>query len=208
MSSSAHLAFHRTASRCCSTTSARCGATWVSPRLMPPPLGGSYPPTIDKPMMLSSMISLPRVGSYPWRIRLARLIFWGADPEATGYESTCGMMAYSRYPGVGSSHPDTLYPQCEWKWMPLHLPPSRKRTALHRLCSHPVRRCIETINPILRGWVHDFAVGHASRCFADVRRWVEKKGRRRLAAARQRRGFGWKRWRSRWLYDTLELFDE
>jgi RNA-directed DNA polymerase len=92
--------------------------------------------------------------------------------------------------------------------MPLHLPPSRKRTTLYRLYSQPVRRCIETINPILRGWVHDFAVGHASRCFADVRRWVEKKGRRHLAAARQRRGFSWKRWRSRWLYDTLELFDE
>ena len=102
------------------------------------------------------------------------------------------------------------------KWMPWRLPQGKKRTALlrrlkpvfYRLRSQPVRRLIETINPILRGWVHYFAVGHASRCFAYVRRWVEKKVRRHLAASRQRRGFGWKRWSSRWLYDTLGLFDE
>jgi hypothetical protein len=29
-----------------------------------------------------------------------------------------------------------------------------------------------------------------------------------LAKARQRRGFGWKRWSSRWLYDGLGLFGE
>jgi RNA-directed DNA polymerase len=102
------------------------------------------------------------------------------------------------------------------KWMPLRLPQGKKRTALlrrlklafRRLRSQPVQRVIEAINPILRGWAHYFAVGHASRCFAYVRRWVEKKVRRHLAAARQRRGFGWKRWSSRWLYDTLGLFDE
>lgn len=101
------------------------------------------------------------------------------------------------------------------KWMPLRLPQGKKRTALlrrlkpvfQRLRSQPVQRVIATINPILRGWVHYFAFGHASRCFAYVRRWVEKKVRRHLAAARKRRGFGWKRWSSRWLYDTLGLFD-
>jgi RNA-directed DNA polymerase len=101
------------------------------------------------------------------------------------------------------------------KWMPLRLPQGKKRTALlrrlkpvfQRLRSQPVQRLIETINPILRGWVHYFAFGHASRCFAYVRRWVGKKVRRHLAAARKRRGFGWKRWSSRWLYDTLGLFD-
>ena len=38
-----------------------------------------------------------------------------------------------------------------------------------------------------------FAIGHSSRCFSYVRRWVEKKIRRHLMRARQRRGFGWKR---------------
>jgi RNA-directed DNA polymerase len=40
---------------------------------------------------------------------------------------------------------------------------------------------IEKINPILRGWVQYFAVGHSSRCFSFIRRWVEKKIRVRRA---------------------------
>jgi RNA-directed DNA polymerase len=35
---------------------------------------------------------------------------------------------------------------------------------------------------------------------------VEKKVRRHLMRARNRKGFGWKRWSRRWLYDTLRLF--
>jgi RNA-directed DNA polymerase len=34
---------------------------------------------------------------------------------------------------------------------------------------------IEEINPILRGWVKCFAMGHSSRCFAFIRDWVQKK---------------------------------
>ncbi len=67
---------------------------------------------------------------------------------------------------------------------------------------------IAKINPILRGWVNYFAVGNSSRCFSFIRMWVEKKLRRLLAKARQRRGFGWKRWSNRWLYDGLGLFNE
>jgi RNA-directed DNA polymerase len=67
---------------------------------------------------------------------------------------------------------------------------------------------IETINPILRGWVNYFAVGHSGRCFSFIRNWVEKKIRRHLAKARQRRGFGWKRWSRRWLYEELGLYGE
>jgi putative transposase len=59
----------------------------------------------------------------------------------------------------------------------------------------------------LRGLVNYFAMGHASRCFSFIRNWVEQKIRRHLAKSRQRRGFGWKRWSRRWLYDALGLFD-
>jgi len=101
------------------------------------------------------------------------------------------------------------------RWMPLYLPQTKKRTALLRrlkvifrgLRSQPVTRVIETINPVLRGWVNYFAMGHASRCFSFIRNWVEQKIRRHLAKSRQRRGFGWKRWSRRWLYDALGLFD-
>ncbi len=88
------------------------------------------------------------------------------------------------------------------RWMPLLIPKMKKRTALlrqlravfQRSRSQPVDRIIEQINPILRGWVNYFAVGHSSRCFSYIRDWVEKKIRSHLARACQRRGFGWKRW--------------
>ena len=101
------------------------------------------------------------------------------------------------------------------RWMPLYRPQMKKRTALLRrlkvmfrgLRSQPVTRVIEMINPVLRGWVNYFAMGHASRCFSFIRNWIEQKIRRHLAKSRQRRGFGWKRWSRRWLYDALGLFD-
>jgi RNA-directed DNA polymerase len=102
------------------------------------------------------------------------------------------------------------------RWMPLRTPRGKKRTALlqtlkqvfrsHR--SRPVTEVIARINPILRGWVQYFAFGHSSRCFSYIRDWVEKKIRHHLARARQRHGFGWKRWSREWLYGTLGLFDE
>src|SRR5215831_8398462 len=72
--------------------------------------------------------------------------------------------------------------------------------------SQPVNRLIEQINPILRGWVTYFAIGNSSRCFSFIRSWVEKKIRRHLARACQRQGFGWKRWSTEWIYETLGLF--
>jgi hypothetical protein len=38
------------------------------------------------------------------------------------------------------------------------------------------------INPILRGWVNYFAVGHSSECFSFIQDWVEKKVRRKACA--------------------------
>jgi RNA-directed DNA polymerase len=102
------------------------------------------------------------------------------------------------------------------RWMPLRIPQTKKRTELlqkmkrtfRRFESQPVQRVIDRINPMLRGWVNYFAVGHSSKCFSFIRNWVEKKVRRHLAKARKRQGFGWKRWSRRWLYDALGLFDD
>ena len=100
------------------------------------------------------------------------------------------------------------------KWRANYAPHLKKRTALlrrlrelfRRYQSQPVDRMIDLINPVLRGWVTYFAVGHSSRCFGYVKDWVEKKVRRHLMRARKRKGFGWKRWSRQWLYDTLGLF--
>jgi RNA-directed DNA polymerase len=101
-------------------------------------------------------------------------------------------------------------------WRPQYTPRMKKRTALlvklreifRRFMSQPVEQVIELINPILRGWVHYFAVRHSSRCFSFVKDWVEKKIRRHMMRARKRKGFGWQQWSRRWLYDGLGLFKE
>lgn len=101
-------------------------------------------------------------------------------------------------------------------WRPQYTPKLKKRTAVlaklrdifRRHASQPVGRVIEMINPILRGWVNYFAVGHSGRCFTSIKDWVEKKTRRHLMRARKRQGFGWKRWSREWIYNVLGLFND
>jgi RNA-directed DNA polymerase len=101
-------------------------------------------------------------------------------------------------------------------WRPQFTPALKQRTALlHKLKeefrrwdSQPVERVIAVINPILRGWVNYFRVGHSARCLTYVKDWVEKKVRRHLMGARHRPGFGWKRWRRTWIYGALGLFGD
>jgi RNA-directed DNA polymerase len=100
-------------------------------------------------------------------------------------------------------------------WRVQYTPKLKKRTALlrklkgvfRRYRSQPVERVIYLINPMLRGWVNYFAVGHSSECFNFIQSWVEKKVRRHLMHARRCEGFDWKRWSRRWLYDTFKLFN-
>ena len=100
-------------------------------------------------------------------------------------------------------------------WRPHYTPKLKKRTAMMRALkevfrrhrSQPIERVINLINPVLRGWVNYFAVGHSSECFSFIKDWVEKKIRRHLAHSRKQQGFGWKRWNRQWLYDTLRLFN-
>jgi RNA-directed DNA polymerase len=101
-------------------------------------------------------------------------------------------------------------------WRANYAPKLKARTALlaklrdvfRRFDGQSVGRVIELINPILRGWVTYFSIGHSARCFAYVKDWVERKVRRHLMRARQWQGFGWKRWRRQWLYDEVGLFHD
>jgi len=94
-------------------------------------------------------------------------------------------------------------------WRPHYTPKLKKRTALMRVLkavfrrhrSQPIERVINLINPVLRGWVNYFAVGHSSKCFNIIKDWVEKKVRRhlvllhrdydRLAGGSEAAGTGW-----------------
>ena len=95
-------------------------------------------------------------------------------------------------------------------------PKQKKRVALfaklkevfRQNVSQPVQGVIAEINPILRGWVNYFRIGNASRCFSMVKRWVERKIRRHMMSARQRRGMGWKRWSTQWIHGTLGVFND
>jgi len=102
------------------------------------------------------------------------------------------------------------------RWRPQSTPKLTQRTALlrklkevfRRYESQPVSRVIVEINPVLRGWVNSFRIGHARRCFAYVHMWVEKKVRRHVMGARKRPGFGWRRWSTAWLQEALGLFSD
>src|ERR1700752_3210331 len=99
-------------------------------------------------------------------------------------------------------------------WRAHYTPKFKKRTALLRKLkdmfgrnqSQRVVRVVKLINPVLRGWVNYFAVGHSSECFSFVKDWVEKKIKRHMQRARNRQGFGWTRWSREWTYNTLGLF--
>ncbi len=101
-------------------------------------------------------------------------------------------------------------------WRPNYAPKQKKRKALfaklreifRSKVSQPVAEVIEAINPILRGWVNYFRVGHSSCCFSMIKDWVEKKIRRHMMRARNRRGYGWKRWSKEWLYGKLGVFHD
>jgi RNA-directed DNA polymerase len=102
------------------------------------------------------------------------------------------------------------------KTAPRFSPAAKGRTKLFRRIkeefdrrrSQPVREVIRNINPIIRGWVNYFRIGHSSDCFTFVKNWIERKVRRHLMRARKRKGFGWKRWSKEWLYAELGLYND
>jgi Group II intron, maturase-specific domain len=96
-------------------------------------------------------------------------------------------------------------------WRAWYPPRRKKRPALGRKLkailrrspSPPMARVSQLSNPIRRGWGREFAGGEASRGVGFVKDWGEKKGRRPLRRARNRKGCGWKRGRKQGRYQRL-----
>ncbi len=80
------------------------------------------------------------------------------------------------------------------------------RNVVRRNISQPVMNVVQSINPIIRGWVNYFRIGAASKMFKYVKYWVMKKIRRYLMRQRGKKGFGWSRWSNGWIYTKLGLF--
>ena len=79
---------------------------------------------------------------------------------------------------------------CGGVWRAHYTPKLKKRTALLRKLkdvfrrhqSQPIDRVVSLINPVIRGWVNYFAVGHASECFSFApRAGAASKPPRRMA---------------------------
>jgi RNA-directed DNA polymerase len=100
-------------------------------------------------------------------------------------------------------------------WRAQYTPRLKTRTSLLRKLkeafrcfqSQPLDRVVELINPVLRGWVGFFAIGHSSRCFGFIKDRVEKKARRHLGRSSKRQGFDGNRWSRQWSYETVGLFN-
>jgi RNA-directed DNA polymerase len=81
-------------------------------------------------------------------------------------------------------------------WRAQYTPKLKKRTALLRKLketfrcfqSQPLDRVVEFINPVLRGWVRYFAIGHSSRCFTFIKDWGGKEGAAPFGAIQQTTG--------------------
>jgi RNA-directed DNA polymerase len=74
--------------------------------------------------------------------------------------------------------------------------------------SATAKEIVADINAALAGWVNYFRVGNASRAFNEVRHYTGMKIRTLLSRRKQRkkRGIGWRRWSSKYLYDVLGLY--
>ncbi|MBM7558238.1 reverse transcriptase domain-containing protein, partial [Halanaerobacter jeridensis] len=103
------------------------------------------------------------------------------------------------------------------KWGVLTTPQIKKRTKLLQKVKEVVQRhrttgifagMIGELNSVLRGWVNYFSIGNSENCFSYIKDYVEKKVRRYLMKQRGKKGYGWKRWSSNWLYNEVGLFDD
>lgn len=65
---------------------------------------------------------------------------------------------------------------------------------------------VQDINPVIRGWVNYFRIGHSSATFNKTRDYIVRKMMRYVRRKQLKRGYGWKKLTSDVLYGRWGLF--
>jgi len=109
-----------------------------------------------------------------------------------------------------------IVPTRTGKKRPECVPKIEKRTALiaklrevfkrHR--SQPLTRVRDEINPILRGWVNYFRVGHSWKAFYYIKDWLNERMRRHLMRSKGQKGYGWKQWSTKGLFAVYNIYND
>ena len=69
-----------------------------------------------------------------------------------------------------------------------------------------VKEQVEKVNRYLRGWVGYFRLGHASATFHKLAHFVNLRVRHVIWRRRGRRGYGWNKLTSKYIYGQLGLY--
>ncbi len=80
------------------------------------------------------------------------------------------------------------------------------RTYVHHSRPLRVKEQVENVNRYLRGWVGYFRLGHASATFRKLARFVNLRVRHVIWRRRDRRGYGWNKLTSEYIYGQLGLY--
>ena len=85
---------------------------------------------------------------------------------------------------------------------------TKVREHLKKNRNQNVYQMIKGLNPILRGWVNYYRIGHSSKEFSFIREWAERKIRRFVRKSQGRKGYGWKEWSKQVVYEQWGLYDD
>ena len=101
------------------------------------------------------------------------------------------------------------------RWFALVLPSRKAQMSLREKVRRSTAPCVqkklgvvikEEVNPVVRGWVNYFRIGHSSRAFNKIRNFVLCRVRRYMRRKQKRHGYGWKKLDSDFFYGTLGLY--
>jgi RNA-directed DNA polymerase len=83
---------------------------------------------------------------------------------------------------------------------------ARVKTALNAMAPVRITEQVRRANLIVRGWVNYFRASNASEVFRGIQWYVQARLRRVLQKRAHRRGYGWRRYDSDYLYGKLGLY--